>query len=250
MIGLEYILQATGMQGKELAEQLGINKQNTTLWISGKQKIPKKHLPILERIFKIPQDYFQKELTEIDKLEIQKIKLDQDLSASAVEYEDTVYDYETGEYINIPQTYYDSGIVEHLRCTEEEIQKFKVLKKIDNIISEPPDEPECFEDVINQIDARTELFNRFADIVKSNEVERQLLHEVMRAIELTSESLSRRNKILGKGRRDSKAVEDERPIVQKLYEVMHGHISKERKELTELIKELEENKKPEDDELY
>jgi transcriptional regulator with XRE-family HTH domain len=63
------------MQHIELAEKLGIKKQNINLWIKKKQNIPKKYLPILEETFGIKKEYFNKEIDEIDKLEIQKEKL-------------------------------------------------------------------------------------------------------------------------------------------------------------------------------
>lgn len=80
MIGLEYILSLYNMQHIELSDKLGIKKQNINLWIKGKQKIPKKYLPVLEELFNIKQEYFNKELTEIEKLEIQKEKLKRDLN--------------------------------------------------------------------------------------------------------------------------------------------------------------------------
>lgn len=58
------------MQHVELAEKLGIRKQNINMWIKGKQNIPKKYLPILQDIFGLEQKYFSKQLTEIEKLEI------------------------------------------------------------------------------------------------------------------------------------------------------------------------------------
>lgn len=75
MIGLEYILGLYNMQHIELAERLGLKKQNINLWIKGKQNIPKKYLPILQELFHVDASYFNKELTEIEKLEIQKEKL-------------------------------------------------------------------------------------------------------------------------------------------------------------------------------
>lgn len=84
MIGLEYILQLTGMQQKDLAEKLGINKQNITLWIKGKQDISKKYLPILSDIFGLQQSFFQMELREIDKLAIQNELLFQKVQGSFV----------------------------------------------------------------------------------------------------------------------------------------------------------------------
>lgn len=75
MIGLEYVLKLWDMQQDELAERLGIKKQNINYWVTGKRNIPKKHLPKLVEIFNIPQVFFQKELTDIEELQIHKIKI-------------------------------------------------------------------------------------------------------------------------------------------------------------------------------
>jgi len=79
LIGLEYILHLYDVKHIELAELLGIKKQNINLWIKGKQGIPKKYLPILEERFRINHEYFTKELSEIEKLEIQSVKLKDEL---------------------------------------------------------------------------------------------------------------------------------------------------------------------------
>lgn len=75
------------MQYIELAQYLGIKKQNINMWIKGKQKIPKKYLPILEELFHIDAAYFIKELNDIEKLEIQKEKLKRDLQPIIKSYE-------------------------------------------------------------------------------------------------------------------------------------------------------------------
>lgn len=79
MIGLEYILHLYETPHMELAEKLGIKKQNINLWIKGRQNIPKKYLPILSEMFQLDVAYFQKRLTELDKLQIQKEKLEREL---------------------------------------------------------------------------------------------------------------------------------------------------------------------------
>lgn len=79
MIGLEYILHLYETPHMELAEKLGIKKQNINLWIKGRQNIPKKYLPILSEMFQLDAAYFQKKLTELDKLQIQKEKLEREL---------------------------------------------------------------------------------------------------------------------------------------------------------------------------
>ena len=56
LIGLEYILSLYNMQHIELADKLGIKKQNINLWIKGKQNIPKKYIPVLEELFNVKQD--------------------------------------------------------------------------------------------------------------------------------------------------------------------------------------------------
>jgi transcriptional regulator with XRE-family HTH domain len=71
----------------ELAERLGIKKQNITLWIKGRQPISKKYLPILEELFHLPSEYFNRELTEIEQLEIQKDKLKKELNPIIQRYE-------------------------------------------------------------------------------------------------------------------------------------------------------------------
>lgn len=87
MIGLEYILNLYNMPQIELAERLGIKKQNITLWIKGRQPISKKYLPILEELFHLPSEYFNRELTEIEQLEIQKDKLKKELNPIIQRYE-------------------------------------------------------------------------------------------------------------------------------------------------------------------
>ena len=47
------------MQHMELAERLGIRKQNINLWIKGKQNVPKKYLPTLKEIFGVEEEYYQ-----------------------------------------------------------------------------------------------------------------------------------------------------------------------------------------------
>jgi plasmid maintenance system antidote protein VapI len=75
MIGLEYILSLYNVSHVSLAEELGIKRQNINLWIKGKGKIPKKYLPVLSKKFRIDEKYFQKELGDLDKLAIQRIKI-------------------------------------------------------------------------------------------------------------------------------------------------------------------------------
>ncbi|WP_270577718.1 transcriptional regulator [Caldibacillus thermoamylovorans] len=137
MNGLEYILSLYQVQHIELAEKLGIKKQNINLWIKGKQNIPKKYLPVLEGLFGINRSYFTKELTDIDKLEIQKEKLKQDLKPIVErQKEEFRIDEESDYLVKVPV--YDK---EELNTIERAIEKAKLVerfKQVIDIIDENP----------------------------------------------------------------------------------------------------------------
>lgn len=124
MIGLEYILGLYNMQHIELAEKLGIKKQNINLWIKGKQNIPKKYLPILKELFGTKQEYFMRELNEIEKLEIQKDKLKKDLNPVIEEYEEQFLIGEVNDIVQVPV--YDK---EEINKMERTIEKAKLISR-------------------------------------------------------------------------------------------------------------------------
>ena len=124
MIGLEYILGLYNMQHIELAEELGIKKQNINMWIKGRQNVPKKYLPILETSFGLDKEYFIKELNEIDKLEIQKEKLKRDLKPVIKKHEQQFSIGEINDIVEIP--IYDK---EEINTIERDIEKAKLISR-------------------------------------------------------------------------------------------------------------------------
>lgn len=124
------------MQYIKLAEMLGINKQNITMWVKGKQKVPKKYLPTLEEIFNIDKEYFSKELTEIDKLEIQKEKLKQDLKPIISKKEQEFSIGEINDIIEKP--IYDK---EEMNSIEREIEKAKLAQRFKECMDIVDDNP-------------------------------------------------------------------------------------------------------------
>lgn len=124
IIGLEYILALYDMQHIDLAERLGIKKQNINMWIKGKQKIPKKYLPVLEEIFGINADYFKKNIDEVDKLEIQKEKLKRDLNPIIKKQESVYIAEDINDIVQIPV--YDK---EEINTIERTIEKVKIMNK-------------------------------------------------------------------------------------------------------------------------
>lgn len=113
------------MQHIELADKLGIKKQNINLWIKGKQKISKKYLPVLEELFNINQEYFNKELTEIDKLEIQKEKLKKDLKPVITDHYEKFLVGEEEGFKEFP--IYDK---KEMNKIENDIEKAKIVTKL------------------------------------------------------------------------------------------------------------------------
>ncbi|MBX4262839.1 helix-turn-helix domain-containing protein (plasmid) [Clostridium estertheticum] len=124
MIGLEYILSIYNLQHVELAEILGIKKQNINMWVKQKQNIPKKYLPVLEDLFAVRSNYFSREITEIDKLEIQKEKLKKELKPLIKKREQQ---FAIGEINDIVEkTIYDK---EEINTIERDIEKAKLVSK-------------------------------------------------------------------------------------------------------------------------
>ncbi len=94
------------------------------MWVKGKQNIPKKYLPILEELFTIDKEIFSKEVTEIDKLEIQKEKLKRDLKPIITKHEKRYNPDKINEIVNVPV--YDKDEINKL---EREIEKVKLISK-------------------------------------------------------------------------------------------------------------------------
>ena len=87
MIGFEYICNLFNKKYINIAKELGITRQTINSWTSGRRKIPKKYIPILsEKFDNIPEEYFQKEIADIDKIKIQRIKLDNEIERYKVLY--------------------------------------------------------------------------------------------------------------------------------------------------------------------
>ncbi|MEI3895173.1 MULTISPECIES: helix-turn-helix domain-containing protein [unclassified Bacillus (in: firmicutes)] len=124
MNGLEYILGLYNMQHIELAEKLGIRKQNINLWIKGKQNIPKKYLPVLEELFGLTSEYFIKELNEIEKLEIQKEKLRRELKPVIKSHDMQFMIGDINDLVEVPV--YDK---EEINAMERAIEKAKLVSR-------------------------------------------------------------------------------------------------------------------------
>lgn len=151
MLGLEYILSIYNMQHIELAEKLGIKKQNINLWIKRKQNIPKKYLPVLEELFVIKKEYFQKELDEIEKLEIQKEKLKKELKPVIKKQEQQLMIGENADFDYVP--IYDK---EEINQIDRNIDNAKLITKFTNALYIVENNPyiETFKLLVELVDKK------------------------------------------------------------------------------------------------
>lgn len=164
LIGLEYILSLNNMQHIELADKLGIKKQNINLWIKGKQKIPKKYLPVLEELFNINQEYFNKELTEIEKLEIQKEKLKKDLNPVITDHYEKFLIGEEAVFEEV--AIYDK---EEINKIETDIEIAKVVTKLKSSMNVVDNNPYL------------DTYKLFAELMEKSQHE-PLVHKTIEAL--------------------------------------------------------------------
>ena len=213
MIGLEYILEVYGVQQADLAEQLGIKPQNITLWFRGKQNISKKYLPILSEKFNIPVEYFQKELTNIDKRKI---------------------DLRHAEMI-VAEMHNDSNAVENYRMRKAELKEAKVLNKVRSVINDIS-EPDEMDDYIRVYEENIEIFDRFIKVVKGFKNKKEVLQPLLAMEKFNSKDTELKKKLLSAAEQHiSKEMVKEFSLVEVMCAVMLLYEKKE----AELWKEFE-----------
>lgn len=238
--GLKYIRsEQLNKTMEELAQDLGVSKQSIYLWESEKKKIPEKRLVQLEKISGIPQKYFVSvDVSERDKMEINRYRLNKELEDSAFEYEDTVYDQYGDEHV-VSYTHMDTGLLEHVDLNDMEIKTDDLLTKIKNIVTEfnpilEEDEFLSINDVLNHMSITISVFDRFADIVYKNK-ETTFLYQVIRAMELFFGSNVDRNQIYGEiPPFPTDLVSDDSLLVQDLVSLLRKHKNEEIKEAEEI----------------
>ena len=165
MHGLEYICKFHNLKYTELAEELGIKTQNITLWATNLRKIPKKHIDTLSKKFNIDEKYLCiGNLTELEKLKIEKILLKNELDKSTVEFEGDVF--------------YDKNLPYDIKNTEDEIKKTELLETIKEQMSDSEEEHRSFNE------ENVKLYNKFSDLVINNKVNKTMLMNVLQAVDL------------------------------------------------------------------
>lgn len=187
MKGLEYIINLRGISITDVGEKLGVARQNVHQWISGARKIPKKYLPILHEIFELPEELFDKEFSEIDKLKVQSLELSKEIEKSTI-YIDNAFDEKSRKWVSIEMLYQDDNAINAQRITDAEIEALEVIENIKQNIFHAPDNIECTEDYIEQVSAATKQYKLFYDLRESNKVNDYTLKMILQCLAKLPES--------------------------------------------------------------
>lgn len=147
IIGLEYICLLSNTKYVEIAEMLGISKQTVNSWVSGRRKIPEKHLETLsEKFNKVPIEYFQKELTveETDEVEIKVIsKLANEINSNS----EARKEYE--RLINLVEKVNSFRLVANSSILLDIEDIFDIKEKLNEILNLPEEEEK--QPIVNSI---------------------------------------------------------------------------------------------------
>ncbi|MBO3392528.1 hypothetical protein CYK72_15935 [Clostridium perfringens] len=181
MIGLEYLLDINNMQSKQLAEMLGVGKATVSSWINQKRLISTKHYEKLKEIFKVPEEYFQKELTELDKLKLQQLKLETDTFEYT--YTDTIWDDEKQQEIevdcigtNIPY--------EYMEMLDLDIREKELFNNLNNLIAKRTNNSENEWDYIGRKADILEIFETLVEIMDKEYIPDRRVKEVLDSIKI------------------------------------------------------------------
>ncbi|WP_051238875.1 helix-turn-helix domain-containing protein [Clostridium butyricum] len=183
MVGLSYILQLYNVTQQELADKLQIKRQNIDAWLRKRRKIPEKHLVNLSKIFKgIDSSYFQKELTEIEKIDIQKTKILND--SNEIECIDTYIDSNTEQNVRIRRVLKDNYDVFGARYLDYEKNMIIVINRIKKIVSHTFDsnvgsDMDSAEEALYKANRIISLYEKVNQIVSNEKIRIDVVDDIL-----------------------------------------------------------------------
>lgn len=194
MFGLEYLCDLYDMQQTELAEKVGVSKQIINIWMKKTRPIPKKYYDKLSELFGgLDSKYFSKELTELDKLEIQMNKLDSEWISE--EYEEEIYDPVTGEperdkdgnIITRKGVYTDRGQEQWYETLKYQIDEAKLSNRLKQTLAEvfykaQTNEDYMYGDELSEAYSILNLYELFINIIEKGGISRSTLRNVLTGI--------------------------------------------------------------------
>lgn len=186
MLGLEFIRTTFGDTTITLGEKLGISNVNISQWENGKKPIPEKRLDELHLLYDVPKGYFSKELSRLEQLIVEWVKIHKEWKASFHEYEAPIKFNSEGEPIEY--TVFkdcDRGLTVKLKEIEADVKIEKVIEEIRNVIKSKytvSDDSYDEFDYVNDKERNTDLVHKFTKIMKESDI--NFLEQILLAIEM------------------------------------------------------------------
>ncbi len=184
MIGLEYLNEIYGLSATDLGKKINVSRQTVNDWLRERRSIPKKHYEKLKEIFKVPEGFFQKQVTELDKLKLQQIKLENDTFEYT--YTDVIWDEETQQEIevdcvgtNIPH--------EHMEILDLDIREKELFNNIDELIDKRTKCAENEWDYINKKSKVLEIFELLYEIMNEEDIQYSMIKSILDSIKIAKE---------------------------------------------------------------
>lgn len=166
MNGLKFMCKVEKYTFSELADMLSVPKQNISAWANGSRNIPKKHLAKLYEIFgEIPEEYFQKDLDEIDQMRIKKILIEN--KKEEIEYSYTEVDEVTGEEIEKQGLFIDTSNDWYIESLEYDIGRKEFINTLSKNLKIQYRDNEEHEESISRAYNYLNIFQEFSRIVES-----------------------------------------------------------------------------------
>lgn len=172
MLGIAYIRQLYNLSLMEFAVKMGVSNQMVSMWERGIKPIAKKRLIDLSKEFGIPEEYFQQELSELDKLEIQKNKLKNDYEAITIKVGTEEVE---GKSINRETMY-------ALQVNSVRTKKELMFQEIEESLMPIKYDEEYIYINKDKLLGYIKMYNHFAEIIKSRLVPIEVVRSALRAI--------------------------------------------------------------------
>jgi ribosomal protein S16 len=164
-IGAEEIFELFNTNANQIAVECGLKRQSVYEWFK-KGKIPDKRVEQLSEKFGVPTVYFNKELTQAERMEIQIIKLRQDDVAHEIPQLD-----DEGNEVGTTTWYENEGVIQQFNIIKEDFQKIDNIKKnINELLSNKV----VYEQGGNS-DSNIDLLSNVIGAIKSNDDNQKLL---------------------------------------------------------------------------
>ena len=152
MIGLEFIVKTFDVKFRRVAEHLGISPTTIADWVKGRRKIPIDRRKQLTEYFGLEEEYFQKELSRLEEIEIQKEYVFR--KSKEVEFKETGLDDNGEEYSCVTRVNDSEGL---LQLYSHEQERLRLLDVIDKVVH--ADNGQTY---------KLDLFKDFAGLVKTD----------------------------------------------------------------------------------